>query len=313
VSLRAALESPVVHFYLALVFGLLLVAGLPLALFRNRAGRVWQTYRGWLVIVPVTAIPIVLGRETAILLFIVVALLAVAEFTRATGLAADRGLTGGVFAGVIAVGVAALVPDPAGSRPGWYGLFMSLPVFVTAGLLAVPVVRDGVRGQLHAVTLAVFAFLYFWMFGHLAFLCNADHAYAYVGYLVFAVEINDIAAFVAGRLFGRRPLRPTVSPKKTWEGAAGALMISLALPWAVWFTFPHFAPIDLLVVGLVVGVGGQVGDLAMSVIKRDLGVKDLGSAIPGHGGVLDRIDSLTYVAPLFFHYVRFRFGLAGPP
>jgi phosphatidate cytidylyltransferase len=90
-------------------------------------------------------------------------------------------------------------------------------------------------------------------------------------------------------------------------------MISLALPWAVWFTFPHFAPIDLLVVGLVVGVGGQVGDLAMSVIKRDLGVKDLGSAIPGHGGVLDRIDSLTYVAPLFFHYVRFRFGLAGPP
>jgi phosphatidate cytidylyltransferase len=118
-----------------------------------------------------------------------------------------------------------------------------------------------------------------------------------------------VAAFITGKLFGRHVLRSNISPKKTWEGSLGALAVSLALPWALWFTFPHFEVWDLLAVGLIVGVGGQIGDLAISVIKRDLGIKDMGAAIPGHGGILDRIDSLIYVAPLFFHYIRFRFGL----
>ena len=82
--------------------------------------------------------------------------------------------------------------------------------------------------------------------------------------------------------------------------------------WGMSSTFPHFGARDCLAVGLLVGVGGQLGDLVVSVIKRDVGVKDMGAVVPGHGGVLDRIDSLVYVAPLFFHYVRFRFGLHPP-
>jgi phosphatidate cytidylyltransferase len=227
------------------------------------------------------------------------------EFARATGLSGDRYLTAGVSFGILAEGAAALLPDPAG--PGWYDLFMTLPLFVTAGLLVLPILRDRVQGQLRALALAVLGFLLFgWMFGHVALLANADQAYAYLVYLLLAVELNDVAAFLAGKLFGRHALRPTISPKKTWEGALGALAFSLALPWALWFTFPHLGPLDLVALGLIVGVGGQLGDLAVSVLKRDLGVKDLGSIIPGHGGILDRIDSLVYVAPLFFHYLRFR-------
>jgi len=187
---------------------------------------------------------------------------------------------------------------------------MALPVFVTAGLLAVPVLRNHARGQLRAVALAIVGFVYFgWMFGHVAFLANARHAYAYLLYLLFAVELNDVAAFLAGKLFGRHALRSNTSPKKTWEGSLGALAVSLALPWVLWFTFPHLGPQDLLAAGLIVGVGAQLGDLAVSVLKRDLGVKDLGSLIPGHGGILDRTDSLIYVAPLFFHYLRYRHDL----
>jgi phosphatidate cytidylyltransferase len=133
-----------------------------------------------------------------------------------------------------------------------------------------------------------------------------------LGYLVLAVELNDVAAYVFGKAFGRHPLRSNISPKKTWEGAVGALAVSAALPWAVRFSFPHFDAHDCLIVGLIVGIGGQVGDLVVSVIKRDRGLKDMGTLIPGHGGIVDRIDSLVYVAPLFFHYVRFRHGL-GPP
>jgi phosphatidate cytidylyltransferase len=122
---------------------------------------------------------------------------------------------------------------------------------------------------------------------------------------VLAVELNDVAAYTFGKLFGRHRLRSNISPKKTWEGALGGLAVSLLLPWILLPTFPHFEKWDCLLTGLIVGIGGQLGDLVVSVFKRDLGIKDMGALIPGHGGVLDRIDSLIYVAPLFFHYIRY--------
>jgi phosphatidate cytidylyltransferase len=73
----------------------------------------------------------------------------------------------------------------------------------------------------------------------------------------------------------------------------------------LWFSFPDFTVRDLILSGLIVGIAGQLGDLSMSVIKRDLGIKDMGTLIGGHGGILDRIDSLIYVVPLFFHMVRY--------
>jgi phosphatidate cytidylyltransferase len=174
----------------------------------------------------------------------------------------------------------------------------------------VQIVRNQPHGQLQNLTLSIVGFVYFgWMFGHLAFLANAKHAYSYLLYLLFAVELNDVAAFTCGKLFGRHPLRSNISPRKTVEGSVGALLVSLALPWALYFTFPHFPAWECLVVGVVVGIGGQLGDLAISVIKRDLGIKDMGAVIPGHGGTLDRIDSLIYVAPLFFHIVRYSHNL----
>jgi phosphatidate cytidylyltransferase len=307
-------RSEVALFYAAVTFGLLLLASMVFAVLRNRAKDAWEAYNGWLFIVPVMATALFLGRETTIVFFTLVGALGFREFARATGLGADRYLTGGVYFGILAVGAASLAPDPSTGRLGWYDLFMALPLFVVAAILVIPIVRNRVQGQLQAVTMAIAGFIFFgWMFGHVAFLANSRHPYAYLLYLLFAVEINDVAAFLSGKLFGRHVLRGNISPKKTWEGALGALAVSLALPWALWFTFPHLQVPDLLVVGLVVGVGGQLGDLAISVMKRDLGIKNMGSTIPGHGGILDRIDSLIYVAPLFFHYLRYRLDLSPPP
>jgi phosphatidate cytidylyltransferase len=217
-----------------------------------------------------------------------------------------------VYLGIAAVGVTSLVQEPQGDEPGsgWYGLFIVLPVYAVAAIVLVPIVRNQVHGQLQSLALAIVGFVYIgWMFGHLAFLANATNAYGYLLYVLFATEINDVAAFTCGRLFGRRPFRSNISPKKTWEGALGALAVSMALPWAMRFSFPDFGPTQLVLTGLIVGVGGQLGDLAISVIKRDIGIKDMGEGIPGHGGVLDRIDSLIYVAPLFFHMAGYFYGL----
>jgi phosphatidate cytidylyltransferase len=313
-SPSAALASPVFLAYLAVAGGLLLGAGILLAVLRWGLGKdvdhAWKAYRGWLVMVPLVFGVIFLGRETTIVFFTIVAMLGFKEFARATGLYQDWFMTGAVYLGIIAAGIVTLVTDPLLGVPGWYGLFMALPVYVIAAILVIPIVRNRVQGQLQVLALSIVGFVYFgWMFGFLAFLANAQHAYSYLLYLLFAVELNDVAAFTCGKLFGRHPLRGNISPKKTWEGSVGALVVSLMLPWALSNTFPHFQARDLILVGVIVGVGGQLGELAISVIKRDLGVKDMGATIPGHGGILDRIDSLIYVAPLFFHVVRFFYDL----
>jgi phosphatidate cytidylyltransferase len=213
-------------------------------------------------------------------------------------------MTGAVYAGIIAVGVTCLVRQPHGVEPGegWYGLFIALPVYAVALIMLIPILRNRVRGQLQCVSLAIVGFVYLgWMFGHLLFLANARNAYGYLLYVLFATELNDVAAFTFGKLFGKHPLRSLISPKKTWEGALGALAFSMVLPWLLRFSLPEFGPLQLVLTGLIIGIGGQLGDLTISVIKRDIGIKDMGAGIPGHGGILDRIDSLIYVAPLFFH------------
>jgi phosphatidate cytidylyltransferase len=315
-SPTTAIHSPVFLFYVVAAGSLLVVGGVVLTILKSVMGKnvgdAWIAYRGWLFIVPLLLLIFFLGREAAIVFVTLVAVFSFREFARATGLSRDSIITWTVYLGVGAIGVVCLMTDPVDGQAGWHGLFMALPVFVIALILVIPVVRNRARGQLELLALAIVGFVYFgWMFGHLAFLANSAYAYSYLGYLVVAVAVNDIAAYTCGKLFGRHLLRNNISPKKTWEGAAGALGVSLLLPWALRFTFPHFEARDLILVGLIVSIGGQFGDLIVSVFKRDLRIKDMGAMIPGHGGVLDRMDSMIYVAPLFFYYVRYRHGL-GP-
>jgi phosphatidate cytidylyltransferase len=154
--------------------------------------------------------------------------------------------------------------------------------------------------------LSIMGFLYFgWFLGHLSYFTNIDHGLSYLLFLTLAVALNDVAAFATGKLFGRRQLAPHISPKKTWGGAIGCVLATALLVWALRGTLPHFGAPQLAWTALIVGVGGQLGDLVISVVKRDIGVKDLGAVFPGHGGWLDRYDSLVFTAPLFFHMVAF--------
>ena len=311
---RTAWENDIFRQYVWLVLSVLVVAGAALTvmtwLFKKDVRPIWATYRSWLVMAPLVLGGIFAGRVAVIVGLGLVAGFGFKEFARATGLYRDWWMTGAAYFGIAAMCVSSLVSPPRGGSPGWYGLFMTLPVYVIALLMMVPIVRNRTQGQLQALSLAILGFTYIgWMFGHLGFLANAEHAYGYLLYLIFAVAVTDVAAFTCGKLFGRHKFRSEISPNKTWEGALGALAFSLTLPWLMRFSFPHFEPLQLVLTGLIVGVGGQLGDLSISVIKRDLGVKDMGAVIPGHGGLLDRVDSLIYTAPLFLHMVDFYYPI----
>ena len=309
-----ALQSPVFRGYLFVLVGLLVVAGALLVLLRfalkKNVDHAWKAYRGWLIMIPLVFVALIFGRATTIVFFTLVSISAFTEFARATGLYRDWGMTSVVLGGILGVGIVSLVPNPDTGTPGWYGMLMALPVFVVAAIMMVPIIRDRAKGQLQPIALAIVGFVYIgWMFGHLGFLANTHNAYGYLLFLLFAVPLNDISAFTFGRVFGKRKLRPNISPNKTWAGSIGALAVSMVLPWLVRFSFPEFGWIELVLAGLIVGIGGQLGDLTISVIKRDIGIKDMGALIEGHGGVLDRVDSLIYVAPLFFHMTHYFHGL----
>lgn len=125
-------------------------------------------------------------------------------------------------------------------------------------------------------------------------------------FLVIVVQGSDVLQYVWGKTLGRHRIAPTVSPNKTWEGFIGGVLSATALGAALWWATP-FAPWQAAILSFVCCVLGSAGGLVMSSIKRDRGVKDFGALIPGHGGVMDRLDSLCFAAPVFFHLIRFFF------
>ncbi|MGA3142019.1 MAG: phosphatidate cytidylyltransferase [Verrucomicrobiota bacterium] len=123
-------------------------------------------------------------------------------------------------------------------------------------------------------------------------------------FLVFVVEMSDVLQFVWGKTLGRHKILPTVSPNKTWEGFLGGIITTSLAALLIRFLTP-FTPLETVGVALLLTVAGFFGGAVMSAVKRDFGVKDFGGLIPGHGGMLDRVDSLCYAAPVFFHYLRY--------
>lgn len=123
-------------------------------------------------------------------------------------------------------------------------------------------------------------------------------------FLVLVVQLSDVLQYVWGKTLGRHRLAPSISPNKTWEGLIGGTVCATALGASIWWATP-FSPLVAGLMAFVLTTMGFAGGLIMSAIKRDRGVKDYGALIGGHGGVLDRIDSLCFAAPVFFHLTRY--------
>lgn len=131
-----------------------------------------------------------------------------------------------------------------------------------------------------------------------------DRKLLLVVFLVVVVQSSDVFQYVWGKLFGKHKLSPAISPSKTVEGLVGGVATSTALGAALW-QFTPFAPWQAALIALCINIFGFFGGFVLSAIKRDRGVKDWGTLIEGHGGMLDRVDSISFSAPIFFHIVRY--------
>ncbi len=232
----------------------------------------------------VVAITLFTYKWTFAVVVIAALLIALYEFTRTFALSGIRITRTPVYAAAVAVPVAAAIWGPTGQLAAT-GIVI-LGIFIWR-------IRRGYEGYVRDVTASSFVTVYLpFMAGFLMLTLAADNGPQRVVVFILLTVSNDIGGYVAGVLFGRHPIAPQISPKKSWEGFAGSVVLQ-CIVGAITFVWLLDAPWwQGVIVGLVMTITATAGDFAESAIKRDLGVKDMGNFLPGHGGMMDRLDSL---------------------
>ena len=290
-----------------LVFATLVVAWMRRGDTAGKHAELAARVRSWWVLVFVFAAAISFRRGIAIAFFAVLSFLALKEYlslipTRRT----DRRVLFWVYL---------CVPlQYFWIWREWYNLFLIfIPVWAFLFVAMRMVMRGDTKDFLRAAGTIHWGLMTM-VFGlsHLAFLLVLPdgkavpaHGAALLLFVVLLTELNDVLQYVWGRTLGRHKVLESVSPKKTVEGLVGGVLSTTVVAFLLAPVLTPLTPTDSIAVGLMIGIGGFLGDVTISALKRDIGVKDSGSMIPGHGGILDRIDSLLFTAPLFFHFMAY--------
>jgi phosphatidate cytidylyltransferase len=201
-----------------------------------------------------------------------------------------------------------LAPAIVVSAAVW-GIEGLLATFVGSSLIVLTVrLLDGQEAYVHHVSRSIFTLVYAPLLAGFAVLLSTQENGAWkVLAFILLTAATDLGGYAAGAIFGKHPMAPNISPKKSWEGFAGALVLQLIVGVVLWVYVFDQTWWEGAVVGFVLMLTATIGDLVESMIKRDLGIKDMGSLLPGHGGVMDRLDSLVVNA--FMAWLLFGFFL----
>jgi phosphatidate cytidylyltransferase len=291
--------------YVLLLLASVLVAVLPRLFVKKEWRELRQRVRSWWIIIIVFSLAIISTKGISLTVFALISFLALKEFLTLTPTRRSDNMP--LLWMYLAIPLQYLWIGM-----GWYGMFIVfIPVYAFLFLPARMVLVGDTKGFLHAASTLHWGLMTtLFALSHVAFLQQlpaSDHGQGalIVIYLVALTEINDISQYLWGKSLGHIRVTPKVSPNKTLAGLLGGVSTTVVL--AAVFG-PIMTPMSWsmsLLAGLIIGFGGFCGDVVMSAIKRDLGVKDSGKLLPGHGGLLDRLDSLIYTAPLFFHFIYY--------
>jgi phosphatidate cytidylyltransferase len=267
--------------------------------------------RAWWVMVALMGLALVGGHTGVTLLFACCSFAALREFVTLTNTRrADHWAVVGAFFIVLPVQYYLI-------WTGWYGLYsIFIPVYAFLLMPIVAVLRGDTDNYLARIAEVQWALMIcVFCASHVPALMSLDiqgfegRNVLLIAFLVIVVQISDVLQYVWGKLLGRTKIAPTLSPSKTVEGfVGGALSATLIGAGLSWMT--PFTPLQAALLSLVIVMIGFFGGLVMSAIKRDRGVKDWGHLIAGHGGIIDRLDSVVFSAPIFFHLVRYWWSVA---
>jgi phosphatidate cytidylyltransferase len=289
----------------ALLLATLIVFGCKIIRPKHNWLELQQRIRSWWVIICLFSCAMLSPKWLALIFFICISFLSLKEFlalahTRRSDSVPVRWMYAAIPLQFLWIGMS------------WYGMFITfIPIYVFLFLPARMVIIGDIKGFLRSASVMHWGMMTtVFALSHVAFLLTlpAPHASAsavLVIFLVTATELNDIAQYLWGKSLGKIKVAPEVSPNKTLAGLLGGvftttLLATLFGPVLTTMDWSHS-----LMAGVIISVSGFFGDIVMSAIKRDFGVKDTGKILPGHGGILDRLDSLIYTAPLFFHFYHY--------
>ena len=276
--------------------------GAPSGVIDNLNARI----KAWWVMVLTIGLAFIFGRAGVMLLFFFASFAALREFITLTYTRrADHDALATGFYLILPLQYVLVWID-------WYGLYsIFIPVYVFLLLPIVVALRHDLRGFTERVAemqwglmISVFCISHVPALLTLRIDGYEGRNLLLIAFLVLIVQASDVLQYIWGKLAGRRKIAPTISPSKTWEGLIGGVLSATALG-AVLYPITPFTPWQAGSMALAINIMGFLGGLVMSAIKRDCGAKDWGHVIGGHGGVLDRLDSVVFAAPVFFHLTRY--------
>jgi phosphatidate cytidylyltransferase len=259
----------------------------------------------WWVMVICLALAFIAGKPGVVLLFALCSFAALREFlTLTTHNRADHWSLVACFFLILPLQYAFLATD-------WYGMYsIFIPVYAFLILPVVSALRGSTKDFLIRVSETQWALMIcIYCASHVPALLYLQipgfegRNVILIAYLIFVVQLSDVLQYVWGKLIGRTKVAPNLSPSKTWEGLIGGTLSATAIGTALYWMTP-FTPLQAAGMCLLITLMGFFGGLVMSAIKRDRGIKDWGHLIAGHGGFLDRLDSVIFAAPIFFHVTR---------
>lgn len=265
-----------------------------------------QRINAWWVMVALMTVAFFFGRYGMTILFALISFAALREFVTLThSRRSDHWVLLGMF-GIVIPFQYWLV------WTAWYGLFVIfIPVYCFLLMPAITALHGDTERFLERVSAQQWAIMIsVYCVSHVPALLTLNvprfegRNLLLIAFLIIVVQGSDVLQYIFGKLFGKHRFSPNVSPSKTWEGLIGGLVASSLLGALLAFITP-FSPLQASAVAFVACTMGFLGGLVASAIKRDQGVKDWGHLIEGHGGMLDRTDSLVFAAPIFFHIVRY--------
>lgn len=279
--------------------GALFVFGFGLVLFFARrnlraglTGELGLRYLGWLIIAPLFLALAFVGGMVAAIILLFFCVRVVYEYIRAVGV--ERPYT---------IYLYALIPITLAAAGFFPGLYFTLPAASILVLTLIPILTNRAENLYQQLSFAGRGYLYLvWTVGHIVLLQQLSGP----GLLITAaigVALSDVMQYTVGKLIGRHVIAPEVNPRKAWEGLIGDLLGAGAAVTLLRFALPaQFTALHLVALALIIGLGSAWGDLISSLVKRVAGVKDWGKIIPGHGGLLDRANSMVIVFPLVYYF-----------